>query len=431
MATVTHSIVLPDGSIPATVYVKFELVGSTGVPLTTAYVTSSGQAIDGFLEMNTATGLWSVALTNNSLITPANSYYRVTHVINNRATYVDSIRATGTSGTLASMLVQAPASLPNAASQTYTDSVMALHVAAVDPHPVYMTAAEVAAAAAASSVALTAPSNTATPQIIWEASTSAATNSGKFRWFVDETTMFSAQRDPVMRFGYNVGPGGSRLVAAEPSSHWQLEAHYYDGVDHWIESFWEYQTSTGVIKRPIGFNGKRDSPYINFSLTFDTLMWTDSSGYNLLTTGGSGDTGFFVWRANIYMQSAAAARTIFIQPTGGDAQIIMDAPVGSSHRLKFTRAGVDQFQIYNANSASTLFFRDEVNSRMLASFFGGASSTASQVQWLAIQRYNDATLWQTTVGAAGAASALPATPTKYLKVQDNTGATYVIPAYAP
>lgn len=37
---------------------------------------------------------------------------------------------------------------------------------------------------------------------------------------------------------------------------------------------------------------------------------------------------------------------------------------------------------------------------------------------------------QTTVGAAGAASVLPARPTKYLKVTDNTGAVLVIPAYA-
>lgn len=36
---------------------------------------------------------------------------------------------------------------------------------------------------------------------------------------------------------------------------------------------------------------------------------------------------------------------------------------------------------------------------------------------------------QTTVGAAGSASALPARPAKYLKVTDNTGATLVIPAY--
>ena len=37
---------------------------------------------------------------------------------------------------------------------------------------------------------------------------------------------------------------------------------------------------------------------------------------------------------------------------------------------------------------------------------------------------------QTTVGAAGAASALPATPTKYLSVKDSTGTEYVVPVYA-
>jgi hypothetical protein len=37
---------------------------------------------------------------------------------------------------------------------------------------------------------------------------------------------------------------------------------------------------------------------------------------------------------------------------------------------------------------------------------------------------------QATVGAAGAASALPATPSKYLKVVGDDGTTYVIPAYA-
>lgn len=37
---------------------------------------------------------------------------------------------------------------------------------------------------------------------------------------------------------------------------------------------------------------------------------------------------------------------------------------------------------------------------------------------------------QTTVGAAGGASALPATPTKYLKVVDSAGTVLAIPAYA-
>lgn len=38
---------------------------------------------------------------------------------------------------------------------------------------------------------------------------------------------------------------------------------------------------------------------------------------------------------------------------------------------------------------------------------------------------------QTTVGAAGAASALPATPSRYLKVTGDDGTSYVIPAYLP
>ncbi len=37
---------------------------------------------------------------------------------------------------------------------------------------------------------------------------------------------------------------------------------------------------------------------------------------------------------------------------------------------------------------------------------------------------------QTTVGAAGGASALPITPTKFLQVKDSGGTTLVIPAYA-
>jgi hypothetical protein len=46
-----------------------------------------------------------------------------------------------------------------------------------------------------------------------------------------------------------------------------------------------------------------------------------------------------------------------------------------------------------------------------------------------LPRWNVAGNQQTTVGAAGAAAALPTAPTKYLKVVDSTGATLVIPAY--
>lgn len=45
-------------------------------------------------------------------------------------------------------------------------------------------------------------------------------------------------------------------------------------------------------------------------------------------------------------------------------------------------------------------------------------------------KFGDAAQSQTTVGAAGLASALPSAPTKYFKVIDSAGTTLVIPAYA-
>jgi hypothetical protein len=74
---------------------------------------------------------------------------------------------------------------------------------------------------------------------------------------------------------------------------------------------------------------------------------------------------------------------------------------------------------------------------------GVASQSADLEQWQSsapatlfaisaggLPRWTAAGNQQTTVGAAGGASALPATPTKYLKVLDSGGTTLVIPAYA-
>lgn len=58
------------------------------------------------------------------------------------------------------------------------------------------------------------------------------------------------------------------------------------------------------------------------------------------------------------------------------------------------------------------------------------SANVFLLQATGIMRWYDASVFQTTVGAAGGASALPATPTKYLKIVDETGTTLVVPAYA-
>ena len=48
-----------------------------------------------------------------------------------------------------------------------------------------------------------------------------------------------------------------------------------------------------------------------------------------------------------------------------------------------------------------------------------------------IPKWTNSSNVQTTVGVAGGASALPATPSKYLLVKDSAGTTYVLPAYLP
>lgn len=69
------------------------------------------------------------------------------------------------------------------------------------------------------------------------------------------------------------------------------------------------------------------------------------------------------------------------------------------------------------NTRATLTVRDSSLNPLVSLTTGGP-------------KWDAASLQQTTVGAAGAASALPATPTKYLKVVDSAGTTLVIPAYA-
>jgi hypothetical protein len=57
-------------------------------------------------------------------------------------------------------------------------------------------------------------------------------------------------------------------------------------------------------------------------------------------------------------------------------------------------------------------------------------SAANELATDDIVRFNAAGTFQTTVGAAGGGSALPATPTKYLKIKDDSGTLFVVPCYA-
>ncbi len=100
--------------------------------------------------------------------------------------------------------------------------------------------------------------------------------------------------------------------------------------------------------------------------------------------------------------------------------------VGSTNWTIFAPLGVSKI-------GNTLFTPGVGVKNLAEGFFvRNAGDTGTSISLLPTGvRWNDINLSQTTVGAAGAASALPATPTRYFKIQDSAGATLVVPAYAP
>ena len=106
--------------------------------------------------------------------------------------------------------------------------------------------------------------------------------------------------------------------------------------------------------------------------------------------------------ANHVMEDPEMSADNVIQPIGMDMDTIVN--------LKLKRASATA-------TANMLEVRTEADALL------GGITSAGMLKFVAANQ-------QTTVGAAGGASALPATPTRYFKVKDDAGTTLVIPAYA-
>lgn len=101
-------------------------------------------------------------------------------------------------------------------------------------------------------------------------------------------------------------------------------------------------------------------------------------------------------------QNAPGVATLLVRHTGtGTTKPVLTVKLGPTPGV-----GGDAFQVWDSTDA------------VIATI-----DSAGLHRWGAVNE-------QITVGAAGAAAALPATPTKYLKVKDSAGTTLVIPAYA-
>lgn len=119
-------------------------------------------------------------------------------------------------------------------------------------------------------------------------------------------------------------------------------------------------------------------------------------------TGGTGGTSFTITPAG----ASAATLTVQSATTGN----VLAQSVSAASTVSVVKG-------YAAQSANLQEWQNSASTVLTSITAAGLHKWASGNE-------------QTTVGAAGAASALPASPTKYLKIVGSDGVTYVIPAFA-
>jgi hypothetical protein len=110
--------------------------------------------------------------------------------------------------------------------------------------------------------------------------------------------------------------------------------------------------------------------------------------------------------------------------------------VGVGVAVGATPSGMLDVRPYDASTRG-LFIRGFTGGASLVELRDSADvaqfdvTNAGQLRWKLAPRWNDAAIAQATVGAAGAASALPATPVEYLQVVRPGGSVGVIPVFNP
>lgn len=113
MATVTNTVLLPDGTGARDAVVVIRLVASTDPNAESQGFGPAGELVGESRPRVSATGAWSATLTANSAITPAGSVYQVVTQVPGRAWLVDyiSVPAGTASYTVQSLLTDPPAAI--------------------------------------------------------------------------------------------------------------------------------------------------------------------------------------------------------------------------------------------------------------------------------------------------------------------------------
>jgi len=197
----------------------------------------------------------------------------------------------------------------------------------------------------------------------------------------------------------------------------------------------QWQDSAGSVLAGIGSDGRLKTNilrYLDNTGTYAQLAsgagWTlrpGTSGIVPLTVkGDSGQTADLQqW------QNSAGSVLAKVKPDGTVAGNYFQGMSGASYFDMLSSAPAVRLYL-TASDAGFIVSAAPSQTADLQQWMDATGVPALGVTAAGLPRWTVAGNQQTTVGAAGGASALPATPTKYLKVVDSAGTTLVIPAYA-
>lgn len=160
----------------------------------------------------------------------------------------------------------------------------------------------------------------------------------------------------------------------------------------------------------------------NITVTGDVRGGAGGAGDPAFKFGGDPDTGVFNAGANQIGFAAGGTQRASIDGSTLTSTVQIVAPDGA--------VGTPGFKL---NGEVTGMFRraaGELNFARAGVEAIRVSATAFQIRAGKLQNVSAANE-QTTVGAAGGASALPATPVKYLQILDSGTTTLVVPLYNP
>lgn len=183
----------------------------------------------------------------------------------------------------------------------------------------------------------------------------------------------------------------------------------------------------GIIRLGVGGGG---SGFL-YDLRFDHIWLTGApttAAHSFVQFTSAGAT-FDGTVQNLHSKAASMIITSLsglstLDPIGGNGTVTLVENVRSDSRYPFETDSGDMRPKQVGFLAWAPYFPDaDAEGRMNVNMMRS---------WFSRVRFSDAPQWmtsKTTVGAAGGASALPATPTKYLAVKDEAGTTLLIPAY--